>query len=195
MDNMFARVTAVAVLAIAVTMTACGGDASSRALSVDAGEFDRALEECLIDTGIGNDPSENVVAKYNNDPVYRGAFENCVRQVAPDDAETILSVHMKQLESLPDKFNSELLEAIACVEKEHGVKYEGVISYREDRFIDFDAILLSFATDIEALEYWRLFEDCGGLAAPDVDPANFRLERDCIVHSHDGEPEHTHGNC
>ena len=191
---MASRIIAITI-AIA-TISGCGNDSSTGFMqSVDPDDFDRTIEECLIDVGITDNPLENVSIKYDNDPEYHDAFETCVKRIAPNDAEVFLSVHMEALRSLPDQDNAVLLDAVSCVLDKYDATFEGEISFREDRYIDFDAILHSFSTDIEALEYWKLLEECGGPPAPDIDPANFGLQRECLVHEHDGEPVHSHGNC
>ena len=153
------------------------------------------LKNVWLISGIKGDPSENIAIKYENDPVYRYVFERCVRTIAPVDADAILSVGMQSLKSYTTESNTNLLAAISCVEDEYGREYKGTISYRDDRFIDFDAILRSFPTDVDALEYWKLLEQCGGPSAPDIDPANFGLQRECLEHEHGGEEPHFHGNC
>ena len=174
----------------------CGNDTSTGSIqSIGAENFEKMMEECLIEAGITDNPLENVSLKFDNDPAYREIFETCTRDIAPNDADMLLSVHMESLRALPEQDNARLLEAMSCVEEENGPIFDSAIVYREDQFIDFDAVLRSFPTDIEALEYWGYLEECGWDPAPDVDPANFVLERECLVHEHDGESLHAHGDC
>jgi len=163
--------------------------------SLDTENFDNMLNECLTGAGITGKVSENAAIKYDNDPTYREALNSCAKSLLRDDADTFLSLHMENLRSLPDNENSRLLEAILCVEDTYGTELDHQITYRQDRYINFDAILRSFNTDVEALEYWNYLEACGGFAAPDVDPANFKLIRECVEHQHGYEVSHSHGNC
>ncbi len=190
------RQSIVASAIVFAFLCGCGSETSGGSLqSIGTENFDKMMAACLIDAGITDNPLENVSLKYNNNQVYREKFESCVIEIVPDDADMILSDHMEYLQELPEQDNIRLLDAMSCVENKYGLDFEGTITYREDRWVDFDALLRSFQTDIEALEYWNHLEQCGWYTAPDIDPANFALERECLTHEHDGESLHSHGDC
>ena len=188
------RVFALAI--VFIFLSGCGENASTGTIqSIGAENFDRMLEECLVEAEITDDPLENVLVKFDSDPVYGQKFESCVHDIAPNDADMILSDHMSFLRELPKQRNTRLLKAMSCVEDRYDIVFGGEITYRIDQHIDFDAVLRSFLTDIEAFEYWVYLEECGWIPAPDVDPANFVLQHECLNHEHNGEPLHSHGVC
>ena len=79
------------IFAVAMT-AACGSDDSSEPLPLNAEQFDKNLSICMFENGITDNPSENVAIKYQNDSLYRQVFEECVREIAPDEADMLLSV-------------------------------------------------------------------------------------------------------
>ena len=196
----------------------CGGPATTPSVHLDTadeawnwdGDFadlGTRSQECMVEAGYAN-PLQHIPLKTLTDTGYQEAWEACIEALDPDVPSIVVTGAWQRETYRLD--NKQWMEWISCAEEEHGIAIEGGIPFTRDGTIDHYAIWLSLSDEAYE-EYGMAIDECRGLPTTPTEtfdtstetfdtpretfdvPLNFQDE--CLVHAHDGQSEHSHGDC